>query len=157
MDREQKEELLEELVQYTKDNDVFFDVDGPIMVTVVLPDQTYRKKEIGAISVYLVGARIGAKDTIFTFASEESQPWKNIEVVSKDMDKVIPLFIETLREFGKKRFNAADGSSRLRSLERYKITSSLMNTMFSMQSEEVKSTIKEADEELEQLPTFGMF
>lgn len=94
----EKERLYERLHNYTKDMDLAFEIDGPVMTTVKRSDGTFRNYEVGRSDFYYVGARFNdSGKEIFIFQPEDlDERYVHAEVKVKDIDDFFPDFAEAI-------------------------------------------------------------
>lgn len=161
MNKEDKELLFSEFVDYLEEKDAIFVFDGPQMATVKLKDNTYRKKTIGADSFFLIEIYQGKKDIVFVFDFEEigineRNALSCIEVTSKDMDGSFPLFLEEAQEWARQRYVERD-ASRLVAISEAESVKALFHMITNFEDSDRGLVEQEATDRLTQLPTFGMF
>lgn len=156
MNQDDKNDLLTSLMDALKQADKAYALDGPMMMTVKLPDSTFRKKTVLGMEFLPLEARVGARDTIFCFTPEDPQDFNSVEVGSKDMDTCFPLFLEDMKQWMLKRFMAG-GASRGANIDNCENVRDLVGMMFAMEREDLKEDEAADDSEMAAHPMFGMF
>ncbi|NKX37744.1 hypothetical protein HGG70_07405, partial [Rhodobacteraceae bacterium R_SAG4] len=147
---------LADLIRALSVKERVYSLDGPQMLTVKLPDNTFRKKNVLGMEFYPQDARVGARDTIFCFTPEDPQEFSTVEVGSKQMDAAFPMFLEDVKEWAIERFKSG-GASRETNIAKCARFDDLVGIVFSMASEDSKNEAAVVDDELASHPLFGMF
>lgn len=160
MNKEDKEALFSELVQRLERKDATFTLDGPLMMTVKMKDNTYRRKTIPRTNFWLEGIYSGQKDLIFVFQFEELlqefSEYACVEVAAKDMDGSFPLFLEEAIAWARDRFTPVD-ASRLKSINEAESVRALVHMAVNFEAADAIIEAKVGEDTLSALPMFGMF
>ena len=160
MNKEKKDALFAELAERLEKRDAVFSLDGPMMITVKLEDNTYRKKTIGARDFYLGSIYSGAKDIIFVFQDEEIttdvREYSCIEVPAKEMDDAFPMFLDEFKEWARTRFVPRE-ASRFQAIVNVQSVKELVELTIKFETLDVVTETSDSDDTLATLPNFGMF
>lgn len=161
MNKDDKDALLSELVSYLEAEGETFTLDGPLMVTVKLPDNTYRRKTVERTDFYLESIYSGQKDTIFVFQFDAlerpaSAEFNIVEIASKDMDGAFPMFLERMIAWARLRFAPSD-ASRLQPINSAETVRALLNMILNFEKDDNTKAEADVEDTLATLPMFGMF
>lgn len=156
MTDEQKTELLESLMSELRTKDRFYSLEGPTLLTVQLPDGTFRRKEGFGTDYIPVTGRQGKRNAIFVFEPEDPQEWNTVEVEANKMDETFPLFLDDVRTWALKRY-IDSCSSRIKTLDEIEHMTDMISTIFKMEEEDIKKAEEADDSDMVSLPNFGMF
>lgn len=156
MTKEDLNETLTELMHKLLKQDKTYSADGTPTLTVKMPDGTFRKKPAAPTEYFPSSAYQGARDTIFCFSPEDPQEWAQVEVGSKDLDNVFPLFLDDMKHWASVKFMPG-GASRGNAIDATGSVSQLVD-LISIYGEEDRKRAEEADAtDLTALPNFGIF
>ena len=73
--------------------DVLFEIEGTPLLAVKYRDNSFKKKPVVNVGLFLANIYVGAKGTpIFCFTPEDAQEWVQVELEAKQLDEVVPLF-----------------------------------------------------------------
>lgn len=160
MNKEEKEDLLSELVSHLEKSDAVFSLDGPLMVTIKMKDNTWRKKTLQKENYYLSSVYIAKTDVIFCFQPEEVTnslgEAQHIEVPSKDIDTAFPLFLDAAIGWARDTFVPRD-AFRLHAINNASDFRGLLNMILNFAKDDKKQEESEIDNSLMSIPYFGMF
>lgn len=160
MNKEDKDSFFAELTNYLEAKDAVFMLDGPSMVTVKLKDNTWRKKTVGQVELWLSSIYTGAKDLIFCFQfeelNEEFAEIAQVEVSAKDMDTVFPMFLTAAQDWARDRYVSRD-ASRLQPILGLESVKALVNMVLNFEKDDAIKDTAESDDSLASHPNFGMF
>lgn len=160
MNKEDTEALFSELVQRLERKDATFTLDGPLMTTVKMKDNTYRRKTIPRANFWLENIYSGQKDLIFVFQFEdllqEFSEYACVEVSAKDMDGSFPLFLEEAIAWARDRFTPVD-ASRLKTINDAESVRALVHMAVNFETADALVEATAGEDTLSALPMFGMF
>lgn len=157
MNKEEKTDLLQDLMNHLSRADKAYSLEGPRMMTIKQPDNTWRNRELFGTEFLPHGAYLGQKEAIFTFTPEDPQKdVATVEVKDRLMDETFALFLDDAKEWALKRF-IPGSASRIKSIEGVQTVKDLIAICFSMEEEDMKQAEVVDDSAMASLPTFGMF
>ena len=167
--KQEKEQLYQRLLAFTKEGDNAFELDGPLMCTVRLGDKTYRNHSIGQSDFYFSEVRLNEKDdAIFGFEPEEAldngkgQAIEVVEVKMAKVDSHFPLFVGAMKEFCRQTYIApvtdAEDADMLRiMLEAIEFAPDAEKMMIQLEEQRKVQAVEAERLEMLNNPQFGMF
>lgn len=157
MTKEEQDDLLRELMHKLLRQDKAYSLDGTPTLTVKLNDGTFRKKPAALTEYFPSDAYTGSREINFCFTPEDPQEgWAHIEIAARNLDDVMPTFLEDAQGWAKAKFMSGDASRGV-IIDAQKSVVALLDKIFIFAAEDEKRALEGDDSELTALPNFGMF